>query len=151
MQTSTMVIAILVPSAFAYRLGPRRSLALVGGPRSIRDLHSLPSYYGFLTAIWCALPALLVLAAWHMLDRRLILDTVLSHMPGELQRRRAEVLFRFGHPAAGAGLLVGEQPGTHLHRANLGRDHRVSGLPAGHECGRRGAAQPFRAALVAPR
>ncbi|HXQ31585.1 MAG TPA: phosphate ABC transporter permease subunit PstC [Steroidobacteraceae bacterium] len=86
MQSSTIVIVILVLSAVAYRVGRRRSLALVGGPRSIRDLHSLPSYYGFLTALWCALPALLLLCAWHLIDQRLILETVLSHMPGELQR-----------------------------------------------------------------
>jgi phosphate transport system permease protein len=98
MQTSTIVIAILVLSAVAYRLGRSRSLALVGGPRSIRELHSLPSYYGFLTAIWCALPALAILAAWHLADQRLILTTVLSHMPGEFQ----------GLPDAERGLLMGD-------------------------------------------
>jgi len=85
MQTSTIVIAILVLGAIAYRLGRRRSLALAGGPRGVRNLHSLPGYYGLLTAIWCALPALGVLGAWHLLDQRVIVDSVLSHMPGGAQ------------------------------------------------------------------
>ncbi len=83
MQTSTIVIAILVLCAIAYRLGRRRSLAVAGGPRGIRNLHSLPGYYGLLTALWCALPALAVLGAWHLLDQRLIVNSVLSHMQGE--------------------------------------------------------------------
>jgi len=82
MQTSTIVIAILVLGSLAYRLGRRRSLVLAGGPRGIRNLHSLPAYYGLLTAIWCALPALGVLVAWHLADQRVIADVVLSHMPG---------------------------------------------------------------------
>ena len=98
MQTSTIVIAILVLGTIAYRLGRRRSLAVAGGPRGIRNLHSLPSYYGVLTAIWCALPALGVLGAWHFIDQRVIVDVVLSHMQGG-----ADAL-----PADQKGLLVND-------------------------------------------
>ena len=86
MQTSTLVIAILALSVIAYRLGRRRSLAVVGGARGIRDLHSLPSYYGYLTAIWCAVPALALLAAWHLFDQSLIRRQVLAQMSGDVQR-----------------------------------------------------------------
>jgi len=98
MQTSTIVIAILVLGTIAYRLGRRRSLAVAGGPRGIRNLHSLPGYYGVLTAIWCALPALGVLGAWHFIDQRVIVDVVLSHMQGG-----ADAL-----PADQKGLLVND-------------------------------------------
>ena len=50
MQTSTIVIAILFLGAVAFRVGRRRSLVLVGGSRGVRNLHSLPGYYGLLTA-----------------------------------------------------------------------------------------------------
>jgi phosphate transport system permease protein len=90
MQTSTIVIAILVLGALAYRLGRRRSLAVVGGPRGLPKLHSLPGYYGLLTALWCALPALAVLGAWHLLDERLIEAAVLSHLPGHVQALPAD-------------------------------------------------------------
>jgi phosphate transport system permease protein len=85
MQTSSIVIAILILGSIAYRLGRRRSLVVAGGPRGIRNLHSLPGYYGLLTALWCALPALAILGAWHLIDQRLIVDAVLSHMPGAMQ------------------------------------------------------------------
>lgn len=90
MQTSTIVLAILGLSAIAYRLGRSRSLAVVGGPRGIRKLHSLPSYYGLMTAVWCAIPALAVLGLWHAVDQRVILDSVLSHMPGDFHSLAAD-------------------------------------------------------------
>ena len=83
MQPSTIVIVILVLTALAYQVGRRRSLAAVGGRRGARNLHSLPGYYGLLTAAWCALPALAVLAVWHFAGERLILGSVLSQMPAE--------------------------------------------------------------------
>jgi phosphate transport system permease protein len=90
MQTSSIVIAILVLGTIAYRLGRRRSLAVAGGPSGIRNLHSLPGYYGLLTALWCALPALAVLGAWHLADQRLIVDAVLSHMQDGMQHLPAD-------------------------------------------------------------
>jgi len=84
MQTSWIIISVLVLGTFAYRLGRRRSLIVAGGPSGIRNLHSLPGYYGLLTALWCALPALVVLGAWHLVDQRLIVETVLAHMPGSV-------------------------------------------------------------------
>jgi phosphate transport system permease protein len=53
-------------------LGKFRSLAVVGGGKGIRRLHSLPSYYGLLAALWCALPCLLVVAIWSGFQDRII-------------------------------------------------------------------------------
>jgi phosphate transport system permease protein len=85
MHSSSVVVAILVLASIAYRLGRRRSLAVVGGARGVRELHSLPGYYGLLTAMWCALPALAVLGGWHLADQRIIVDVVLSHMSADVQ------------------------------------------------------------------
>ena len=85
MQTSTLVLALLVLTAIAYQLGRARSLHVAGGPRSARRLHSLPAYYGLLTAIWCSLPALAVVLGWQALDERIIADEVIRSMPGTVQ------------------------------------------------------------------
>ena len=85
MQTSTLVLVLLILAAVAYQAGRRRSLALVGGLRGARNLHSLPGYYGLLTAAWCAIPALLVLGLWHALDGRIVTDLVVASMPAEVQ------------------------------------------------------------------
>jgi phosphate transport system permease protein len=64
MSTSALLLLIAAMAVLGYWLGKYRSLALVGGGRGIRQLHSLPSYYGMLTALWCALPCLAVLLIW---------------------------------------------------------------------------------------
>jgi phosphate transport system permease protein len=72
MQTSTLILALLVLTGIAYQLGRARSLRVAGGPRGARKLHSLPAYYGLLTAIWCGLPALAVVTGWQALEDRVI-------------------------------------------------------------------------------
>jgi phosphate transport system permease protein len=86
MQTSTLVLILLILSAVAYQFGRQRSLSLVGGLKGTRRLHSLPSYYGMLTALWCAIPALLVLITWHAFDGRIVTDLVVGSMPAEVQQ-----------------------------------------------------------------
>ena len=86
MQTSTLVLILLILSAVAYQVGRQRSLSLVGGIKGARKLHSLPGYYGLLTALWCAIPALLVLMVWHAFDGRIVTDLVVGSMPAEVQQ-----------------------------------------------------------------
>jgi phosphate transport system permease protein len=75
MSNSVILLILAVLAGFAYYLGKQRSLALVGGGRGIRKLHSLPSYYGLLTALWCALPALLIMGLWLAFQ-----DTLITHL-----------------------------------------------------------------------
>ena len=58
MQSTTLILLIGLLAIFAFYGGRSRSVALVGGPRNGRALHSLPGYYGYFVAIWCVLPAL---------------------------------------------------------------------------------------------
>jgi phosphate transport system permease protein len=85
MQTSTLALVLLILAALAYRAGRMRSLALVGGPRNARKLHSRPGYYGLLAALGCAIPALLVLGVWHAFDGRIITSLVVGGMSNEVQ------------------------------------------------------------------
>jgi phosphate transport system permease protein len=74
-QPSVLILILLVLSALAYEVGRRRALAVVGGPRNARVLHSRPSYYGGLTLLAVAVPSLLVLGLWVALE-----DTVVAHL-----------------------------------------------------------------------
>ena len=76
MSTSAVLLLIAAMAVLGYWLGKYRSLALVGGGRGIRKLHSLPSYYGLLTALWCAIPCLIVLALWVGFQDRIIVSLV---------------------------------------------------------------------------
>jgi phosphate transport system permease protein len=77
---------LLVLTAISYRFGRARSLKVAGGARGARKLHSLPSHYGLLTAIWCALPALVVVIGWHAFDNRIITERIVSAMPAEMRQ-----------------------------------------------------------------
>jgi len=92
MTPAALLVVLIGLTLVAYTLGKRRSLAVVGGSRGIRNLHSLPSYYGALTALWCAVPALLVLAVWVAFQDSIIIHLVTAHMPADVQSLPASEL-----------------------------------------------------------
>ena len=85
MSTSALILVLLALSAAAYFLGRQRSLALAGRAGGIRNLHSLPTYYGFYTALWCGLPALVVLGVWAMFQSTIVTELLVRDLPPELR------------------------------------------------------------------
>ncbi|MCU7959727.1 MAG: phosphate ABC transporter permease subunit PstC [gamma proteobacterium symbiont of Bathyaustriella thionipta] len=92
MNTITILTLLLILMAFAYQVGWRRSLGIVGGRNGIRNLHSLPGYYGVYTAMLCGLPALLVLGLWVTLESSVITELVVADLPVEIRQLPAEQL-----------------------------------------------------------
>jgi len=80
-QSTTLILILGAMSVAAFYVGRGRSVALVGGPKHGTNLHSLPGYYGYFTAIWCLLPALAVLLLWTMLEPRVIVALVIQGLP----------------------------------------------------------------------
>ncbi|MFZ1494705.1 MAG: phosphate ABC transporter permease subunit PstC [Candidatus Competibacter denitrificans] len=78
-----LLLALILLSAVAYYLGRKRALTVAGG--QIRNLHSLPSFYGSYTALWCGLPALAVLALWAALQPDILTNLVVADLPTELR------------------------------------------------------------------
>ena len=62
MNTIVLLAVLLGLSTLAFYLGRKRAFAVVNG--RVRDLHSLPVYYGFQAALWCGIPALLLFGLW---------------------------------------------------------------------------------------
>ena len=83
MQKSTLLFLLLLLSALAFQLGRQRSLQLAGG--RIGNLHSLPSYYGYYTALWCGIPALMLLLLWLGCESTVISQLLLADMPQEVR------------------------------------------------------------------
>jgi phosphate transport system permease protein len=90
MQPSTLLVVLLGLSALSYHLGRRRALGMARG--SIRELHSLPSYYGYLVALWCGVPALLILGIWIFFQDVVITQLVVAGLPDDLRRLAPERL-----------------------------------------------------------
>lgn len=78
MSMSMLMMVLLALGIGGFLLGRNRAFATAGG--SVRSLHSVPNYHGVFVALWCAVPALLLLLAWQFgegaLIRRLVLDTI---------------------------------------------------------------------------
>nr|WP_321466122.1 phosphate ABC transporter permease subunit PstC [uncultured Desulfobulbus sp.] len=65
MSPSLLVITVLALSTLAFWQGKRRAFALSRQVSHTR-MHSRPGYYGMLTALWCAVPALIIVIIWHI-------------------------------------------------------------------------------------
>ncbi len=85
MTPAALLVAITLLSMGAFWIGKARSLAIVGGTRGVRNLHSLPSHYGLMTALWCALPALLVFGVWVVFQDSIILRLITERLPENLR------------------------------------------------------------------
>ena len=85
MQPFTLLIVLLCITTVAYYLAKRRSLSVSAGIGGIRQLHSLPSYYGSLAAMWCAVPAIVVLSLWLALENSVVTSMVVAELPEEMR------------------------------------------------------------------
>ena len=84
MSPSLLILAILLLSVVAYQLGLKRSQA-VAGSGGVRNLHSLPTHYGAMVAMACAIPALLVVIIWQAYEGKVITDLVVAALPESLR------------------------------------------------------------------
>lgn len=107
MHASLLIMVLLGVMALAYHVGRRRSLATVGGRHGVKNLHSLPSYYGFYTALWAGLPALLVAGLWLFFEGSIVTSLVVDALPADIRDL----------PAAQLGLMVNDI--TNLANGNI--------------------------------
>mgnify|MGYP001813906040 FL=1 len=84
MDITTLMLVLTGLSLASFYLGRGRSLAAVAGAGAGR-LHSLPGYYGYFAAIWCLLPALVLVLTWLLVEPRIIVALIIKSLP-EAQR-----------------------------------------------------------------
>jgi len=85
MSTFTLLAVLLLLSSVAYYLGRRRAFSVAGDSAGVRNLHSRPTYYGTLTALWCGIPALLVFAFWLAFEDSVITHLVVADLPDRIR------------------------------------------------------------------
>jgi phosphate transport system permease protein len=81
MQTANLLIVLLALSAVAYYMARGRSVALAQPLGGIRNLHSLPFFYGMRAVIWCALPSTVLLILWLLFDEHIISTLLINSLP----------------------------------------------------------------------
>ena len=85
MSLSALTLVVLALAGLGWHLGRRRAFAVAGGPAKAHALHSRPAYFGTLTALWCAVPALLLLGLWFALRSSIVTGLVVADLPPELR------------------------------------------------------------------
>ena len=80
--TSILFLTLVLLSGLSFFMGCKRSRTVVKG--NIRALHSMPGHYGFYVAIWCGLPALLILGLWNAFETPMITHLVVSKLTESL-------------------------------------------------------------------
>ena len=83
MSAQLLIVTLLLMSSVAYFVGRKRAFSVAQG--KLRTLHSLPAYYGLYVAVWCGLPALLLLALWVSFEGTIITNLVVSDLPDEIR------------------------------------------------------------------
>ena len=90
MPLPTLIITLLLLSIFAFWIGRKRALTVSGG--DARKLHSQPVYYGHVTAIWCGLPAALLLLLWVSFESSIVTNLIISDLPLEIREGNPDQL-----------------------------------------------------------
>ena len=76
-----LLLVIFILTAFAYVVGRSRAVTL----RKTTPLNSLPRYYGYLTAIWTALPGLALLILWSAVEPVVLKSSTVNTLPAAIQ------------------------------------------------------------------
>ena len=83
MSLGLLCLILLALATLAYVLGQRRAVASAGG--DIRKLHSLPNFYGSITALSVIVPTAALLVVWLFAEGFVIQSNALSHIaPGDV-------------------------------------------------------------------
>jgi phosphate transport system permease protein len=88
----SLLIVLLALSTAAYYLGRHKAFALAGRADGFVKLHSRPTYHGALTALWCAIPALLLFGCWLAFETQIITHLVVRDLPESIRSLPADRL-----------------------------------------------------------
>ena len=103
MPVTLLVAVLLALSVIGYYMGRNRSVASADG--RMRNLHSVPGYYGFYTAIWAGVPGIVLILVWLAISPTIIDTLVLDAVPmsvlGESETERRLLLIDIRNLATG--------------------------------------------------
>ena len=76
-----LIGVLLAFVAIAYQIGLSKSRNLAGKGNNSATLHSRPVYYGALVALWCGIPAFLILIVWNLVEPSVLQQIIFNNVP----------------------------------------------------------------------
>ncbi len=111
-----LIGVLLALIAIAYQIGLSKSRSLAGKGYNSALLHSRPGYYGALVALWCGIPAFLILIVWNLVEPNILKHVVLDQVPAAtlagMDQASIEVLMN-RVKAIASGFGVTDQPAAY--------------------------------------
>jgi phosphate transport system permease protein len=89
-QLVILLIALGALAAIGYYLA-RRKLLGAAGRQAVRP-HSMAAYHGWYVALWCALPALVIVLFWLLFEERILEALLISYLGPEYTSLSGEML-----------------------------------------------------------
>lgn len=80
-----LLLFLLFLTSLGYYMGRKKSVYISRAAGGVKNLHSRPTYYGALTALWCAIPASVIFILWLGFEDNIITGLVVNHLPAHLQ------------------------------------------------------------------
>lgn len=81
MTTTNLVLLLLGLGLTSFFYGRQKAYAVSRRGGGMRTMHSLPSQYGVMVAMWCALPALVLVLFWKLAEPTVISSLLASAIP----------------------------------------------------------------------
>ncbi|ENX36377.1 phosphate ABC transporter, permease PstC [Acinetobacter colistiniresistens] len=79
-----LIGVLLALVAIAYQIGLSKSRNLAGKGNNSAALHSRPGYYGALVALWCGVPAFLILIIWNLVEPSVLQHIIFNNIPASV-------------------------------------------------------------------
>jgi len=85
MSPTTLMFVLLGLSVVGYYMGRRKAFSVTGSAGRVQELHSRPTYYGALTALWCGIPAVLLYSFWLAGEDTVIIQLLVAQLPENIR------------------------------------------------------------------
>lgn len=112
MNSLVVALFLLVLLSIGYQVGLTRGRAVAATAQ--RTMHSRPSYHGLMVALWCVVPAAIVLLLWALFSNDFALGHARSFLPAEIldgdPNALRAVMQRVEQIASGFGVVGEAQP-----------------------------------------
>ena len=118
MSLGLLFLTVLALAAIGYAVGRRRAMASAGG--DMRKLHSLPTFYGWITALGVLVPVLAVSLVWLFAEGFFIHNSAITHIDmAEVAEDSSVNLMMADVTRLAGGLSVLEAAGTDIEAMKL--------------------------------
>lgn len=81
MSATTLLLVALALALVSFVYGRTHAFKVANQNGGMKSMHSLPSHYGMMVAMWCALPALAIIIGWKLFEPVIVSSILDDYIP----------------------------------------------------------------------